>query len=390
MHWSWQRNLSGLALLFFGAQLSLHAQSSASTVLKLNLENYGWQPLPKQQRGEWVGTRSQLVSIDHQGRVLVGFTVRENYSLATREHPGLSFHILRFTSDGKVDLSLVLPTDSLFTNGLYLGPNEQIFARANGKLQWASEETTTRDEGEDWRPLLPCPKNCHISQSPSRRTLGVSTYSKEPGDPQYDRGIRTNTVVDASVIPPSVIQDCPHAGGTITDKFCYQSSNGFSSDVRRWPLCSQERDVELPLDMRGGVVHALNDELLLLLGTGKERRGIDLVGPNGQLKFHHEMPKHDVVADEVRSDERGDRFAFTVQTWRGGAPALDIGANLAGFRVVLYSETGQELATVSLNQQLANVSLNSDYDRQFDFSLSPDGHRLAILDEGVITIVDTP
>jgi hypothetical protein len=55
----------------------------------------------KEQRGEWGGTRSRLVSIDHQGRVLVGFTVRENYSLATRESPGLSFHILCFTSDGK-------------------------------------------------------------------------------------------------------------------------------------------------------------------------------------------------------------------------------------------------------------------------------------------------
>jgi hypothetical protein len=389
MHRSWQRNLSAFALLLLGAHLSLHAQSNASTVLKLNLESYGWQPLPKQQRGEWRGTRSQLVSIDHQGRVLVGFTVRENYSLATREHPGLSFHILRFTSDGKVDVSLVLPTNSLFTNGFYLGPNEQIFARANGKLLWASEDASTRGEDEDWRPLVPCPKNCHISQSPSRRTLSVSTYSKEPGDREYDRGIRTNTMLDASSSPPSVVQDCPHSRGIITDKFGYQSSDGFSTDVRRWPLCGQH-DVELPLDMRGGLVRALNDEALLLLGTRKDRRGIDLVSPNGQLKFHHEMPKDDVVGDEVRSDESGDRFAFTVQTWRGGVPALDIGGNLSGFRVVLYSDAGRELAAVPLNQELANVSLNPHDYRLFDFSLSPDGHRLAILDESVVTVVDTP
>jgi hypothetical protein len=120
---------------------------------------------------------------------------------STREHPGLSFHILRFTSAGKVDLSLVLLKNSLFTNGFYLGPNEQIFARANGKLQWASEGAPMRDEGEDWRPLVPCPKNCNISQSPSRRTLAVSTYSNERGDRQYDQGIHTNTMLDASVTP---------------------------------------------------------------------------------------------------------------------------------------------------------------------------------------------
>jgi len=80
-----------------------------------------------------------------------------------------------------------------------------------------------------------------------------------------------------------------------------------------------------------------------LLGTGKDRRGIDLVSPNGQLRFHHETPKHDVVADGVRNDERGDRFAFTAHTWRGEFPALDMGGKVAAFRAVVYSETGDSL-----------------------------------------------
>jgi hypothetical protein len=388
MHWSWQRNLAPFAMLLFGACSSTYAQSQAAKVVKFNLDDYGWQPLPKEQRGEWAGARSQLVSIDHQGRVLVGFATRENQSLASREHPGLSFHILRFTSEGKVDLSLVLPTNNLFTNGFYLGPSDQIFARANDTLQLMSEEDGTRKEGAAWRPLVPCPRNCHICQSPSRRTLTVNTYSKEISDRDYDRGTRTNTMLDASSSPPRVVQDCPHSGGIITDKFSYQSSDNIGTDARRWPLCDQEHGTELPLDMRGGSVSALNDEALLLLGTGKDRRGIDLVSPNGQLKFHHEMPKHDVVADEVRSDERGDRFAFTVQTWRGGFPALDIGGKVAAFRVVVYSQSGQQLAAVSLNPQLANVSLNPYYYHHFDFSMSPDGYRLAILDEDVVTVVD--
>jgi hypothetical protein len=137
------------------------------------------------------------------------------------------------------------------------------------------------------------------------------------------------------------------------------------------------------------MVRALSDDALLLLGTGKERRGVELVAPDGQVKFRQEMPKHDVVdGNRTSTDERGDRFAFVVQTWRGGSGFLDIGGKMVAFRAVVYSETGQQLAVVSLNPHLANVSLNPYYNRQFDFSLSPEGHRLAILDEGVVTVVD--
>jgi hypothetical protein len=375
-------------MLLFGPCSPVYAQSQAAKVVKFELEDYGWQPLPKEQLGEWVGERSQLVSIDHQGRVLVGFATRENHSLASREHPGLSFHILRFTSEGKVDLSLVLPTNNLFTNGFYLGPSDQIFARANDAFQWMPEEDGTRKEDPTWQLLGPCPRNCHISQSSSRRTLTVSGNLKEMADRDYGNGTRTNTLLDASSFPPRLVQNCSHSGGTITDKFSYQSSDNIGTDVRRWPLCDLEHGTELPLHMRGGLVSALSDEALLLLGTGKDRRGIDLVRPNGQTRFHHEMQKHDVVTDEVRSDERGDRFAFTVRTWRGGASALDIGGKVVAFRVVVYSEAGQELAAVSLNPHLANVSPNPYYYRRFDFSMSPDGHRLAILDEGTLTVLD--
>jgi hypothetical protein len=378
--------LMRVLLLFLCVCSVSYAQTQVAKVTKIKLEDYGWQSLPQKQRGEWRGTSSQLVSIDHRGRVLVGFTVRENYDLATREHPGLSFHVLRFTSEGKVDLSLVLPANNLFTNGFYLGSNDQIFARANDILHWTSEEDATRKEPADWRPLVPCPKNCHISQSPSRRTLIVNTYSKEMWEREYDRGTRTITLLDASSSPPRVVQDCPHSGGIITDKFSYQSSDNIQTDARRWPLCHQEHGTELPLDMRGGIVYALNDEALLLLGTGKELRGVELVTPDGQVKFRKEMPKHDVVTgsgyylpSEVRSDERGDRFAFTVETWRGGSQLLDISGNRVARRVVVYTDAGQELAS---------IPVSTTYHRDFDFSMSPDGHRLAILDDGVLTIAE--
>jgi hypothetical protein len=355
------------------------AQSRTGNVIQFKLENYGWQALPKEQGGEWVGTRSRLVSIDHQGRVLVAFTTRANQSLASREHPGLSFHILRFTPEGKVDLSLALPTNNLFNSGLYQGSDDHIYARFNDALQFLSEEPDARNAGGVWQTLAPCSMNCVFMQSPSRRTLILREF-QEPDHHTY-------TVLDTSSAFPRAIKSCPWIGfhgELITDQFGYLTGNGISIDARRWPLCDQH-ETELPLDMRSGLISPLSDEAFLLLGTGgMDRRGIDLVSQNGQLRFHYEMPKHDIVGGLVwppaRSDERGDRFAFTVETRRGGSRALDISAKRIARRVLVFTETGEQLATVTLNTNY--------HVRNFDFSMSPDGHRLAMLDDGVVTVVN--
>jgi hypothetical protein len=321
-----------------------------------------------------------LVSIDRKGRVLVGFAVRENSDLATREHPGFLFRILRFTSEGKVDLSFAVPANNRLTNGLYLGPNDEVFARANDALQGVAEEDGTHKKGTVLLPLAACPRDCQVSQSPSRRTLIVTNFE---GHDLY-----THMMLDASSSPPRVVQGCSQSGGIITDKFSYSvGSVGMRYFARRWPICEPEHSVELPIDLLGGALYALNDGLLLLLGIGNihgreivtPMRGIELITSDGQVKFKQEMPKHDVVTDEVRSDERGDHFAFIVETWRGGSRLLDISGNRVGRRIVVYAGTGQQLAT---------VPVSPIYHRNFDFSMSPDGHRLAILDEGIVTVVD--
>lgn len=117
----------------------------------------------------------------------------------------------------------------------------------------------------------------------------------------------------------------------------------------------------------------------------KDRRGVvKLVGWDGQVRFQHTMSDKDDVPQYyvgfwATSDERGDRFAFTVDTWHGGLRFLDISGKLIARRIVVYDERGHELAS---------VPVSTAYKRDFDFSLSPDGHRLAILEEGVVTVVD--
>ncbi|MGA2814055.1 MAG: hypothetical protein ABSG16_21860, partial [Candidatus Acidiferrum sp.] len=289
------------------------------------------------------------------------------------------FHILRFTPEGTLDLSLGLPTDNLFSNGFYLGPDDRIYARANRTLEVLTKKTDPSDLALNWEVLLPCSVECKISQSPSRRTLVIRDLQEQ--------GHYTYTVLDISSGARPYSKQCPWIGfdaNGITDEFSYQSGNGISWDVRRWPLCDKNREEELPLAMQSGFVSPLSDDLLVLLGTNRERRGIELIAPSGQLKFRQELPKNDhPSAEQARTDEHCDRIAFVVQTWRGGSRVLDISGKMIGRRIVVYTDRGQEVVSVpvSLGRNLVR------YRRDFDFSLSPNGRRLAIVDEGELTIV---
>ncbi len=76
------------------------AQSQTRRITKIELENYGWQHAPVRAQ-KFGRTFKPNLQFDHEGRLLVGFTVRESDALATREHPGRSFRILRFTPELK-------------------------------------------------------------------------------------------------------------------------------------------------------------------------------------------------------------------------------------------------------------------------------------------------
>jgi hypothetical protein len=390
MQWSWQGNLAAFAVLLLGSSSSAHAQSPAAKVVKFKLEDYGWRPLPRQQPGERAGTRSQLVSIDHNGRVLAAFAAREDAGLATREHPELSLHILRLTSEGKIDLSLALPTREYFGNGFYLGQDDRIFARANDELQVLSGEDNARPEGASWRSLAQCSRNCRIHQSPSRRTLIISESKGDSGRSSlWPTNDSTYTIFDTSS-EPQVLRTCTNMGDygeKITDQFAYWP-NYDRDDNRtvRFPFCDVDHFQELSLTGGGGFFPLRDDAFLLLEGEFKNSPGkVQLVGSDARVKFRQEMPKYDTpqyyAGFWATSDERGDRFAFIVDTRRGGSRSFDISGKLVARRIVVYSESGEELASIPVS--------TADH-RDFDFSLSPDGHRLAILDEDVVTVIEIP
>jgi hypothetical protein len=352
-----------------GAQIS-YAQFQTTAEPKLTqikLKNYGWQPPQPPHRGEFA-SRSQPLTIDHQGRILVGFTIRDQaIGLTTRELPTLSYHIVRFAPDGKLDLSLTLPTNNWRQNGVYLDKADDLIARANDTLQMlASGE---QGGGHDWESLESCGPRCEIQQSFSRGTLLLVNMDSRP------------PVTILQETPPRVVRRCERPklpNDHLTDTFFYFVKGGPIGPapmLYRWPLCDFAQHTEMQA-ATGGAIGALNDESLVVI----ENKAVVVQSVDGNVKFRSKMPKNDIPENWVQSSANGDRFAVSIATWRGGFRALDVSSDRVARRIVVYeTATGTELASVAV-----------DPHSTIDLAMSPDGHRIAVLANETVTIADIP
>jgi hypothetical protein len=364
-----------LAILLVWAGQPYPAQSQTRIPVVIRLKSYGWEPPDQFDQSR------PLIAVDHRGRILVGFKVRQRTGLVTRSQPSLDFHILRFTPDGKLDLSLSLPTNAKGRNGIYLSDTDQIMARANESLQLLQSKDDG-SEGGAWRIVAPCALHCEIQESVSRQTLLLSTPAFAPPqrlllllfEPQLERCGKSESGMQAV---EEKIQNHPQL---ITGQFAYGS---FDGDTYRWPLCDYEHrvEVQVPLHLNGSWM-ALNDRLFLLFFRREGKEDIEVISADGREKFRPKLEKHEWILNHpaIRSSERGDRIAVDVVTMRGGIPALDIGNHPTARRITVYDvEAGEELASIA-------AQVNHRYGFQFD--LSPDGHRLAILEDGIVRVID--
>ena len=358
-----------------------------SNVIQIKLGQYGWQRLPPPVRQEAWPTLERLMKVDSKGRVVVGYTTREDTELATRGNPRLSFHILRFTPEGKLNLSVSLPTDNLPDNAVFLDAQDHILVVANETLQMLTGDDQTPIQQRTWKPLTSCSwpsQSCRIVQSTTRRRLFVITCV----GPNPKCAEPASTAYDTSLPEPQVVKTCVWRGGGTTDKFGYRWGWDRGYFTRRYPLCDSDRPEELPLHDQVGDV--LSDDLFVAAGVKKKRWEIGTVTANGDTKFRLVLPKHDMPAlgiKYVKGDAAGNRFAILIDTLQGGSSALDIGGHLAARRVVVYdSDFGTQLTSLSVYPPVPHYGVALGIVPGFTFDLSPDGHVLAVLSEGVITI----
>jgi hypothetical protein len=352
------------------AQSGRTSRGDAPTIVTVDLRSYGWEPQARKQ------VVSRFIAVDQKGRVVVSYATRARTHLVTRDEPSLDLRILRFSEDGKLDLSLSLPTPLEYWNSIYLSDSGQIIARTNDSLQWYQEDIKT------WKVLAQCGPQCSVQQSVSRRTLAsrneyhaplrVIRFSQIPRLQQCDK---------ASKSAEESIQDHSEA---ITDEFAYYSgSEGLEQFTYRWPFCDYENRVELPL-RPGGNWDVLNDHFFVFYpyDPHNDRQTVRVVSSDGRVIFQSVNGKHEYavgIRGSTRSSERGSRIAVNIVTLRGGNRALDVSSHPTARRIAVYDiELRKELASIPVSVKL----------HEFGFDLSPDGGRLAILEDGILKVID--
>ncbi len=360
-----------LIVLWYGEPAP--AQSRTESAVVVDLHSYGWEG----PNGREINSPS--LAIDHQGRVLVSFTVRERKGLVTRSEPSLDFRIVRFLPDGKVDLSLLLATNEAGRTGIYLSDTDQIIARANESLQLLHTDEGS-PQGGAWKILAPCALHCYVEQSVTRRTLHLYTIGADPAStlirlsqqPLLKPCGKAEKLIGAN---DEKVQNYPQS---ITDEFAYFSLDG---GAYRWPLCDYEHRAVLPVPIRGRWI-ALSDKLFVLNTLSREDNwGLAVISSDGHPKFRPDLAKHEsvVASQPIRSSEQGDRVAVDIATLGAGKRRLDISAHATARRIAVYDiEAGKEVASIP-------ASVKHRYRLEFD--LSPDGHRFAILEDGTLKVV---
>jgi len=288
----------------------------------------------------------------------------------------VDLRILRFSEDGKLDLSPSLPTHLEYWNGICLSDSGQIIAKTNDSLQLYQEDIGA------WKVLAKCTSQCSVQQSVTRRTLAIRNEYHGPL-----LVIRLSPVLrlqQCDKVPKSSEDSIQYSPQAITDEFAYYSgSGGLEQFTYRWPFCDYEHRVELPL-RPGGYWDLLNDHFFVFYpyAPREDEQTVKVVSPDGRVVFQSVNGKHEYalgIGNSTRSSEQGSRIAVNIVTLRGGNRSLDISSHATARRVAVYD--------IELRKEVASIPV-SWKSHEFGFDLSPDGGRLAILENGILQVID--
>lgn len=368
-----------LLLVLLSGSEPAKAQSYGAVFKTLDLRTYGWEPPESREIG------SPSIAVDHRGRIVVGFTVRERTGLVTRTKPSLNLHIIRFSSEGNAERSLSLPTNSKGRSGIYLSDTDQIIVRANESVQ-ILQANKGNPQRESWETLASCTRECNIEQSVSRRTMLLYTDDGNPATLiRFSNEVELQRCGKQPQLARSFEEKIQNYPQCITDEFSYfaGSEPGRGQFAYRWPHCNFGDRVNMALHV-GGRWSVLNDKVSVV-DTHSEHGGgnLEVLSFDGQVKFRPELGKYESASSfwaPVASTERGDRIAVDILTARGGNRTLDVSSHVTSRRIAVYD--------IESRREVASIPVSEKFHYRYDFALSPDGKRLAIVEDEVVKVVD--
>ena len=341
-------------------------------VIRINLAAFGWKPRPTsiENNGEF----GPQLATDSEDRVLVSFVTRGPIRLTRRGNPHLRFHVLRFARNGKPDLSLSIPTDHWWSNGLYIDNHDKIIVQAGGKLKLLVSPPNHFNGSGLWKTLTSCGSNCWVVESHSRRTFYVDQQTDSDNGQQLILLDRDHpTEVSYCNLPSWIPVDSRGEFG-ITDHFAYWNDTHGNPPMPppvfyRWPLCHYTKRTTLPIQYRGLAMTVLGNHSLILTRSQGE---VIFYNSQGKVlrKLHLRLGKHEGAV--VKISQNGARLAALGMTQCRCSWLPDATVRLTAERIIMVSlKSGQQLASIP------DVHLTWSP----EMVISPNGKRVAVLQQ---------
>jgi len=356
--------------------------SGQTLQFSVHLQQYGWQPAKlKITNGEREIAETRHIGFDSAGRLYVGFAIEGETKLLKQGEANNIFRVLAIDQEsGAVKRKLDFATQSKEWVGVNVSANNALLVTANNKVQLIGEDGSPKTAFD-----IPMPAGNHrlsIRESATGKTLLVTI-----GDLSTHYFLRSDTLfpITHCYTPPEQSRDDPEAfsrnmaePGTFSDSIQMRLDGttrlGPPYELVKAPLCGKAQD----LWSQGAAYITpvlLDDSTVLELGTSKldvDTSVFELRKTNGELAWREELPKH-FLADSFSWDSvgttHGSRFAVEIVELRGGSQRFDISPRTISMGVWIYDvRTGKLVGSIKYPKL-----------GRCEFSLSPNGERIAIL-----------
>lgn len=310
---------------------------------------------------------THLLAFSGEHEIAVAYLSHERTGLATREEPAYSLNLVMLGTAGEQTAKAAFATQTSANRGLYVGKSGKFLVFANGRLELLS--TALKSEK---RVILSEGAKPAITILPSVDRQTILTLNTAPTGTLVDLWDANSLEKISSCTmqgswPDSLINDVD--AGLVSD-----ASSPETHQVAIGRVCGKHRviykwtgDPEFP---------AMISENAILLGGAYSHFQIIREG-EGIIKEEH-FGKRDLVDSEIRQSADGAFFAVAIKTFRGGSSFFDVSPHLSGLRIVVFSSQGLS--------KVADIRVPHIPKNRFDFSLSPQGSRIAILTDDYLQV----
>ena len=329
----------------------------------IDLQPSGWQTPDKSVLFEMEPSRSGArVLYEDDGSLLIGFTLRTNLGLATRDKPPLVFRVLRFGRDLKLAEKVDFPTNNRKRDFMARTSSGNILISSNDSLAVTSRSLTTiRDLNSVSEIGISDSVRWEMLQSPSRKTSLIQRLEEH-----------SYKLIELDSFKE--IADCPSPAfiNSIDDDSALRATSEVggahgTAVIYAWKLCS---DTPKSVVARGGPigrVSALSRGVYLQQGV----EGIRAIDSSGKTLWERKAKRGEIWSGwNISINKSGTRFASMVTDVAGGNEHLDISSHVTALRVeVLDARSGETVF---------RCESDKTYPRVFGFALNDEGTEVVV------------